>query len=115
MLESSSQRRSNGVCETFTGATTFKRHKGVSIGPAAAIAAPSRAEVEELIRAAVQTAVTDINDRFGALLREQVSRQDAESALTLVIGNASRTSRTTACGSKISAQGSTASSRTTRM
>ena len=52
------------------------------------MAAPSQAEVEELIQAAVQIAATDINDRFGALLREHVSRQDAASALILVIANA---------------------------
>ena len=52
------------------------------------MAVPSKAEVEELIPAAVQTSVADIDVRFGQLLRGQVSRQDAESARTLVIGNA---------------------------
>ena len=52
------------------------------------MAAPSKAEGEERIRAAVQAGVADVDLRFGVLLREQLSRQDAESALTLVIDNA---------------------------
>ena len=56
--------------------------------PAAAMAAPSKAEVEELIRVAVGTAVADVDRRFGGLLQERVSRQDAEAALTEVIVNA---------------------------
>ena len=52
------------------------------------MAAPSKAELEEMIRVAVQTAVADVDVRFGQLLQEQVSHDQTEVALKLVIREA---------------------------
>ena len=52
------------------------------------MASPSKAEVEEMIRAAVQNAIAEVDVRFGKLLQEQVSRDQAEVALKLVISEA---------------------------
>ena len=52
------------------------------------MASPSKAEVEEMIRAAVQNSIAEVDVRFGRLLQEQVSRDQAEVALKAVISNA---------------------------
>ena len=52
------------------------------------MASPSTAEVEELIRVAVGRSQADIDSRFGFLLGERVSREQAESAITLIVTEA---------------------------
>ena len=52
------------------------------------MAAQSRTEVEDLIRDAVAAAVAGVEQRFGFLLGEQVSRAQAEGALSLVVSEA---------------------------
>ena len=54
------------------------------------MAAPSHAEVAEMIRAAVQLSVEDVNNRFGHILQTQVSQAAAEEALGLVIAEATQ-------------------------
>ena len=49
------------------------------------MASPSTAEVQAMISTAIQIAVADVDVRFGAILQEQVSRQQAEVALKAVI------------------------------
>ena len=52
------------------------------------MASPSKAEVEELIRVAVGESKADIDARFGYLLGERISREQAEAALGQIISEA---------------------------
>ena len=52
------------------------------------MAAPSKSEVEDLIRTAVVEGVAGVERRFGFLLGEQVCRAEAEGALSMVISEA---------------------------
>ena len=54
------------------------------------MAAPRHGEVAEMIRAAAQLAVEDVNNRFGHILQTQVSQAAAEEALQLVIAEATQ-------------------------
>ena len=52
------------------------------------MASPSKAEVEELIRVAVGESKADIDARFGYLLGERISREQAEATLGQIISEA---------------------------
>ena len=54
------------------------------------MASPSTAEVQAMISTAIQIAVADVDVRFGAILQEEVSRQQAEVALKAVIDEAKK-------------------------
>ena len=49
---------------------------------------PSKAEVEYLIRIAVSNTMADIDARFGFLLGERVSREQAQSAIAQIVDEA---------------------------
>ena len=49
------------------------------------MAAPSKAEVEELIRVAVTSAFADVDRQSGYLIGEQLFRAEAETALSFVV------------------------------
>ena len=52
------------------------------------MAAPSKSEMEDLIRVAFGQAVDNIKQIFGYLLGERVFRQQAEGALNMVVNEA---------------------------
>ena len=54
------------------------------------MASPSTSEVQAMISTAIQIAVADVDVRFGAILQEQVSRQQAEAALVSIIDEAKK-------------------------